>query len=266
MYRDMLVMKTTKNAVRYLDLSDAEAKELAALAARFEKGTLLAHCRLLEDALFSMQGASAVKRTVAELTLVRLCDPRLDTSPAGLVARVEKLENAALTGRLYREDAPKASAIPERVEDKPAPVRTGAADAPIAKRDEPRQAAPVEKPVAATPPSPTAKAAGTGRVLTRIRGYADCVARIAEENAFVASFLGGSRAFLDEQGRVVVLLRDGFAEMMLEREGGRDALRRALSLELSREVRDRELLVEVQGAPGAKNDTVIDDILSAAEQ
>ena len=264
-YRDMLVMKTTKNAVRYLDLSDAEAKELSALAARFEKGTLLAHCRLLEDALFSMQGASAVKRTVAELTLVRLCDPRLDTSPAGLVARVEKLENAALTGRLYREDAPKVSATPERAEEKPTPARAGATDAPTAKRDEPRQGTPVGEPVVATPPSPTAQAAGTGRVLTRIRGYADCVARIAQENAFVASFLGGSRAFLDEQGRVVVLLRDGFAEMMLERHEGRDILRHALSLELKKEVRDNMFLIETASDEQEKADTMIDDILSAAD-
>lgn len=262
-YRDMLVIKTAKNADRYLDLSDAEAGELAALAAHVEKGTLLAHCRLLEDALFSMQSAGAAKRTVAEMTLVRLCDPRLDTSPAGLVARVEKLENAMLTGRICKDEAPSAPAAP--AEKEAVPPCSRAVDAPPAKKDGQRQSAPVKTPAA--PPSPTfaQKAADKGRVLTRIRGYADCVARIAEENSFVGSFLVDSRAFVDEQGRVVVVLRDGFAEMMLERHNGRDILRHALSLELKKEVRDNLFLIETANEEQEKADTVIDDILSAAD-
>ncbi len=264
-YRDMLVIKTTKNADRYLDLSDAEAKELAALAARFEKGTLLAHCHLLEDALFSMQGSNAVKRTVAELTLIRLCDPRLDTSGAGLVARVEKLENAMLTGRICKDEAPGATSAPTGEQKEPVPPRSRAVDAPPAKKDLQQQSSPVEKPAAPPCPTPTQKATGKGRMLTRIRGYADCVARISEENSFVGSFLVGSRAFVDEQGRVVVVLRDGFAEMMLERHNGRDILRHTLSLELKKEVRDNMFLIETASEEQEKADTVIDDILSAAD-
>ena len=262
-YRDMLVMKTAKNADRYLDLSDAEAGELAALAASFEKGTLLAHCRLLEDALFSMQSAGAAKRTVAEMTLVRLCDPRLDTSPAGLVARVEKLENAMLTGRICKDEVPSTPAAP--AEKEAVPPCSRAVDASPAKKDGQRQSAPVKTPAA--PPSPTfaQKATDKGRVLTRIRGYADCVARISQENSFVGSFLVDSRAFVDEQGRVVVVLRDGFAEMMLERHNGRDILRHALSLELKKEVRDNLFLIETANEEQEKADTVIDDILSAAD-
>ena len=81
----------------------------------------------------------------------------------------------------------------------------------------------------------------------------------------LASFLSDARAYLDEQKRVVVILPNAFAEMMLEQNGGRDVLRHALCLELAREVQDRELLVETRDAPSAKNDTIIDDILSAAE-
>ena len=81
----------------------------------------------------------------------------------------------------------------------------------------------------------------------------------------LASFLSDARAFLDEQQRIVVILPSTFAEMMLEQAGGRDVLRHALCLELQREVHDRDLLIETADAPTAKNDTVIDDILSAAE-
>ena len=256
-YRDMLVMKTTENATRYLDLADAEAAEIAALAARFKKGTLLAHCRLLEDALFAMQEANAVKRMVAELTLIRMCDPRLDTSVEGLVARVEKLEDAALTGAF---SAPAASKPPKNE----ASAKEAAASAPE------KPAAPVQRATAAPATAPTSpvsaqKTPNGGRILTRMRGFVNCVARIAKENAMLASFLSDARAFLDEQQRIVVILPSTFAEMMLEQAGGRDVLRHALCLELQREVHDRDLLIETADAPTATNDTVIDDILSAAE-
>ena len=80
LYRDMLVLRTTANAARYLDLTDSEAAQLGALAGAFPKATLLAHCKLLEDAFFAMQKANAVRRMVAELTLIRMCDSTLSTS------------------------------------------------------------------------------------------------------------------------------------------------------------------------------------------
>ena len=70
-YRDMLVVRTTRTAASYLDLTDAETSALQAVAARFTKETMLYHLSLMENALFAMQRAFAIKRTVAEVTLTR---------------------------------------------------------------------------------------------------------------------------------------------------------------------------------------------------
>ena len=267
LYRDLLVVKTTTEAARYLDLTDTEAAVLYDLAARFKKGTLLAHCRLLEDALFAMQKANAVKRMVAELTLVRLCDPRLDTSVEGLLARVERLEDAAVTGG-FSQAAPPASKQEPR-EAPPARAPEAKPVVPEASTVNPKPTAPAAAPQGAAAARPTAgkpTPTGGGRVLTRMRGFANCVARMARDNAMAASFLGDARAFLDEAGHVVVVLPNAFAEMMLGQGNGRDALRHALCLELQREVRDSDLVIETAENSTVKTDTVIDDILSAAEQ
>ncbi|MBR6709450.1 MAG: DNA polymerase III subunit gamma/tau, partial [Clostridia bacterium] len=50
-YRDMLVMLTTPDAPRYLDLTAAETEQLSALAARFDRENILAQTRHLESAL-----------------------------------------------------------------------------------------------------------------------------------------------------------------------------------------------------------------------
>ncbi|MBE6595630.1 MAG: DNA polymerase III subunit gamma/tau [Ruminococcaceae bacterium] len=248
-YRDLLVIKTTSTAARYLDLTDAEVEELTALAGTFGKGTLLAHSRLLEDAFFAMQRGNAVKRMVAELTLLRMCDPALDTSAEGLLARVERLEDAVATGAVA---APKPKS-PQTVQEKPASA--------------PASAMPAATPTAAaTPKAPAAAPAapapvGKGKTLTRMRGFVNCVERMQREDAMYASFLEGARAFLDGEGRVILRLANGFAEMMLDR----DMVRRALSSELKREVGDRDLIIEIAAAEADKNDTILDDIIAAAE-
>ena len=187
-----------------------------------------------------------------------MCDPRLDTSLEGLVARVEKLEDAALTGTLAAKNAPKVE--PEApTAQKPSEPKQASSEESVA----PSKAEPAQRKQAPAPSVP--KAENGGRVLTRMRGFINCIERIRRENAMLASFISDARAYLDEQKRVVVILPNAFAEMMLEQNGGRDVLRHALCLELAREVHDRELLVETADAPSAKNDTIIDDILSAAE-
>ena len=93
LYRDMLVVKTTSSAADYLDLTDTETVQLSEAAALFSREQLIAHCRLLDGALASMQRAGAVKRTVAELTLIKMSDRTLDTSSEALLARVARLED-----------------------------------------------------------------------------------------------------------------------------------------------------------------------------
>ncbi|MBR2346794.1 MAG: DNA polymerase III subunit gamma/tau, partial [Clostridia bacterium] len=91
-YRDMLVVKTTKAAKNYLDLTDDEHEHLIGVASLFTKETLLYHCRILDDTLYSMQRSGFVKRTVAEMALVKMCDMSLETSADTLAARISRLE------------------------------------------------------------------------------------------------------------------------------------------------------------------------------
>ena len=257
-YRDLLVIKTTGAAARYLDLTDAELEELTALAGTFGKGTLLAHSRLLEDALFAMQRANAVKRMVAELTLLRMCDPALDTSAESLLSRVERLEDAVSGGGAMTVPPKSPQTVREKPTAAPAPTPT-----PATAQAAPTAPAPTaSKAAQATAQAPAAPApAAKGKTLTRMRGFVNCVERIQREDAMQASFLSEARALLDGEGHVILRLTNGFAEMMLDR----DMLRRALSAELKREVADRDLQIEIAAVEADENDTVLDDIIAAAE-
>ena len=273
-YRDLLVMKTTADAARYLDLTDAEAVKLTELATLFQKGTLLAHCRLLEDALFAMQKANAVKRMVAELTLVRMCDPALDTSAEGLLARVERLEDAVAAGVPAAKPFVKSETVSQNHIQTSPPDTVGMtssaippAPMPSSARQETAPAVPPSAKAAtpATSPAKTPITPQTGRVLHRVRGFINCVERVRRENSMLASFLADGKAFLDEGENVVLQLVDPFAITMIDTADGRAAICRAIAPELKKMPTPAQLIFETRGGGEKATDTVLDDLLEAAD-
>ena len=251
-WRDMLILKTTQNAVTYLDLTDHEAEEMKAITALFRKEMLIRHCKLLEDALFAMLKANSVKRVIAEMTLVRMCDAALDTSPEAMLSRIAQLEE-----RLEAGVIPAVAAKPEKVEkaEKTTPV--------VQKQAKTEQKAePKSVPVAEKKPAPVSASAPT-RTLRSIRNWMEVVERISRSDPMRASFVKSSRAYETEDGKVIVRFGDSFSMQMMEQGEARDRLRSSASAILKREVGDRDLIFEV--AEKRADASVIDEIIDAAE-
>ena len=290
-YRDMLVTKTVKDPSKYLDLTDSEREALVAVSGRFTKEALLFHIGLLEDALFAMQKSYAVKRTVCEITLVRLCDPALDTSTESILTRLSRVEEQLVAGvpTIPAVSAAPAVAVPAMDMDEPPmpempldlwepPVDTYAvsqpAPAPVQK------AAPTPKPVSPpTPASPApvsqvstaapapapAPATGGQRVLRPLRVWTEAVERIKATSRMAASFLISAKAFSTEGGQVVVKLDSTFAKDMVSREGAPEALRAALSVCLGRKLDSADILFEVENQRKVEG-SLIDLIIEATEE
>ena len=93
-YRDVMVVKNSERAKVYLDLTDAEYTLLSEIAGEFTMSRLSYHTSMLEDAMADMQRAVNSKRSIAEITLTRMCDTRLSSTSEALLLRVEELEKA----------------------------------------------------------------------------------------------------------------------------------------------------------------------------
>ena len=260
-YRDLLVVKTTSNAARYLDLTDAETAALAAVADRFDKGRLLAHCHLIEEAFFAMQKANAVRRMVAELTLLRMCDPALDTSAEGLLARIERLEDGFATGALAAEK-PKVKPLAKAAEIKPQKSEEKS-EAPAKAAEARAEKAPIPTPTAGQGDEKPTPPAG-GRVLHRLRGFANCAERIGRDNPMLGAWLVDVRAYLTEEGRPLLQMPNEFALQMVEGNDGRRLLARAIGAELQREVPEKDLIFEVSSGKDGQKDVLLDDLIEAA--
>ncbi|MBQ7317182.1 MAG: DNA polymerase III subunit gamma/tau [Clostridia bacterium] len=275
LYRDMLVLKTTKNAAKYLDLTDSEQVAMTQAAASFTRETLLWQLGLLEDALFSMQKAHSIKRTVCEITLIRLCDPLLDTSSESVLTRISKLEEAVLTGAPVMR-APEAFpaipvADPNEFPPEPyfadEPIYEAPVSAPVSKSQAPVTVS-ANTPKAQPPAAPAISVPEetNRRVLRPLRAWSEVVARIAERNAMVAPFFRQAKAYTTEDGQVVIKFTSEFAIGMTKRDGIPEALRAALSMLLDRPIPAEHILTEVEQEQNVSKDSMLDLILEAAEE
>ena len=261
LYRDMLVVKTTPDSSRYLDLTDTEAAQLAEAAALFSRERLLAHCRLLEEALLTMQRANAIKRTIAELTLIKMSDPTLDTSADALLARISKLEDALRSGAIA-VTAPPGAVEPPAQTAAPAPKHEKRAKP----ANDPASAVPEAPKIEQTPPpvkeeAKPATPVAEKRVLKTLRSWTEVQERVGKQKPFFAALLVGSRAYIDPQDRVLLRLGNPFALTQIQREGADGVIREALAAELGRPLRESDLIIEVkQVQSDGPDDSIFDEI------
>ena len=239
LYRDMLVIKTTANASQYLDLTEVEAEQLKALASLFTKETLLYHCRLLDDALYTMQKSGGIKRTVAEMTLIKMSDTSLDTSPDALLSRLSKLETAALSGAFQPQVAPAHTA--EKVTE--AKEKTAEANVPKT------QKSPASKKDAVKAEAPAQQ---TLRVL---RGWHEIAEQAASGDIAIVAFMRQGRAFTDGEGRVYIRFPNDFSRGMVDRSPYRENLRGVLRATLHRELAESDVIFGIlEGNEQSEND------------
>lgn len=259
-WRDMLIFKTTPSAEKYLDLTDAETEQMARVAGRFTRETLLWQCRLLDDALPKIIRSNATARMTAELTLMRLCDERLDDRTDALLSRISRLEEKLIGF----EPSNVTVTTTEKSLIPPVAAEKTAATAPkkqeikkeIKKDLEPTEKAPDEE----VPEKPETEPSLTGkkRVLRPLRAWVEILEEMAVSDIFLWLDLNTTKAFTDENGNVVVVFDGDFMlERALAKKENISRLADFISKQLGKktEVTFELLPTEESG------DTVIDEIL-----
>ncbi len=126
--RDLLVRKTAPRAGASLMTGGFDGDTLRKLSACFDVPRLVQMLALLQKTSAEL-ARSANRRTDMELCLVTLCDPALDPSPAGLSARIARLEQGAAPAPQTRPAPPSDAAPPSRREA-PAPARPAPPEEP----------------------------------------------------------------------------------------------------------------------------------------
>ena len=222
-YRDILVVKTTSFAKKYLDLTEDEYSKLNELASMFTKEMLLYHCRVLDDAYAMMLRSSVAKRTLAEMALVKMCDPSLDDKNDALAFRVSKLESIVESGTFA-----------------PASYK----NEPKTEKEEPKAKAvePVNNVVEKKAPE-ASSAAVTLKVL---RGWNEIAQKVAVADHSLIGFLKTGKALIDTNGQIYIRFPNSFAmDAAVGNRAVKESIRAALSSLLKRALGEDEIIFGV---------------------
>ncbi len=248
LYREMLVLRTAKDAAAYLDLTDSELAAMSELAKPFSAQTLLYHSTLLEQALLSMQRSNAIKRIVAETTLVRMCDPELETSPEALLARIAALEDKIAFGQFNVSASAPAQAPAVQAE----------------KREDQAPMEPAPAPKKAQAPKPQPAAGGEKRVLRPLRVWAEVLEKLNKANPLPAAFYFSAKAYTDQSGCIVLKFSSDFDIQMAQSYNAVPTLCSILSGLLGTSITEKQVLFECESK--SAQSSVIDEILESAQE
>ena len=238
-YRDMLVMKTTSSAEKYLDLTENESEQLKRSCELFTKNTLLWHCRILDEALYTMQKAGAAKRIVAEMALIKMSDSMLDTSMDAVLSRISKLENAVATGvQIVSHKTDSEESLPKS----------------IAPQDQENKAA--EKPTVETL---SKEEMSSDDSLKIIRGWNEIAEKAAAGDMAVLPFLKMAKAFTDSNGKIYVRFPNDFAKNMVEKSDVANGILAAFSMQFNRRIEPADVIFGV--LVGDEDITDFDDLI-----
>ena len=202
-YRDMLVMRTAPDSIRYLDLTEDEINDVKKNSAAFTRERLLYHIRLLEDAYITMQRSSNLKRVCAEMTLVRMTDDRLSETPDALLSRIAALEEKIAQG-VFASPSPSVEAAGEPAEDKPESDSAAAENIPE--------------------PTPE-KTHGSG---TPIDFWNEVVKSVERSDIGLSFQLRRAKAVISGRS-VTINVGDSFSESLINSPGNRDLIAKAIS-------------------------------------
>ena len=235
-YRDVMIVKNSERAKVYLDLTDSEYTHLSKLASSFTMARLSYHTAMLEDAMADMQRAVNSKRSIAEITLTRMCDTRLSSTPEALCLRIEELEKSV---KMLQLGVP--TVTKQVVEETPKSAKTEE----ITKQNQ----NPTEKSVPKTskPFSPY--------------GEWDTVLRkISELKRSLSAIFVGATVLTDGAGSFTIRMSEGFGKKLMGDEVGMAILRGVIA-EVEK-INADEICINVENSskPGAGMGDSLEDL------
>ena len=233
LYRDLLVVKTVRDSAKYLDLTDFEVRCLVKLAGKFTREMLIYHCRMLEDALSDMQASGAVKRIIAELCFVKMCDDSLSTSTEALLLRISNLEARLASGDFVQTKVEETK-VEEKIEK---PKKKEKVEIKEEVKQEVLLAPEPVRESKQVPPSPDAKS------IKPLKVWNDAVQTIQPLDNGAYAFLKKTKAYLGEDEKIHVLY-DGFGLFAIDRPNIKNTLAASLSKYLDKRYTENDIIFE----------------------
>ena len=217
---------------------------------------------MLREALTSMIKANASRRIVAELTLVRMCDERLSSSPEAMLSRIAALENGAITAsETAKPERHTAENNVPNAEKRPA-RQPKASDDDDFRGDAPSE---IKRESVSVKPSVTSKPEAQAPRLTPFKQRAEVVEVMdtTPSMRMVSSHLKTAKWYVDDAGRVIMRFANETSYGLAKQFGGDKLFAAVASKVLGTSIGVGEVVLEFKAQAAARDE--IDDIIGSTD-
>lgn len=199
-FRNLMVSKAVKNFESMIICSQGEIEIIRQQSEKTTLATIMSCIDVLTASAATMkQGAN--RRTSAELCIIRLCTPSLDSDMNAILRRLNELENAVASGKIaVKSQTPP----PAKDEVKPEPKPEVKDEPKVQAKDEPQP----EKEEIPLPPPPPEKE--EEKVVTQPSGtipftkWPEVLEKIYAGNRSLIAMLSGSSAFIHDDKYLLI--------------------------------------------------------------
>ncbi len=205
-FRNLMVSKAVKNFEDMIICSQGEIEIIRQQSAKTTLATIMSCIDILTASASTMkQGAN--RRTSAELCIIRLCTPALDSDINAILRRLSELESMVASGNItVKAEKPVTSAKTETP-----PVKQE--ETPVQMQNEPTDD---EPPLPEPPPAPQEE-----KVVTQNMGtvpfdkWPEVLDKVFSQDKSLIAMLTGSSAFI-HQGKYILIKGSPVLEMYLK--------------------------------------------------
>lgn len=229
-YRNLLIIKTIKDFNLLIVASSEETEHLQNEAAQYSLPFIINAIDVFAGALERMQ-RSVNRRVVLETTLIKLCEPQLDSSVNSLLQRIDRLETAvkALPHEQIKQAQPLQSTKQpeksdtqqskgEKLDQKP---QADMPKEPQANKKAPTKAKHEEK------PKQDEKAKNWDEDIKPMENWPEVIEALRETNAPLMGMLSGTTAYI-KGNTVYIKSNSPLLDTFLKKESSKTALLDAL--------------------------------------
>ncbi len=234
-YRNLMIIKTVRGGQRPIVCSSEHMKNLEAQAESYDIRDIMSTLSLLQGAATNMQNGN--RRTEMELTLIKLCSPKLRSDIDSLERRIAALENSAIIHAQFEQSVKTEATTPivrKKVEiNGNTPVISEVAPPePEEEAIPPIEDIGVDIPETTTP-EPASVAPADGQVDNMV--WQEILNKLSMSAPLLSGILANSAAYIQGDFLLIDSQNSQFAELMNAKNGiYREKLRNAVESVLSR--------------------------------
>ncbi|MBQ0083170.1 MAG: DNA polymerase III subunit gamma/tau [Clostridiales bacterium] len=231
-FRNLMIIKTVRSEIKPIVCSPDHLKELTRQANSADIKTVMLDLRILQDATAGMQTGN--RRTEMELTLIKLCSPKLRADTESLEQRIALLETAIKSGS-YSKEIPTAKTgdKKEKIAENITPAETDIIEEiPIPEQE---YAPPAPQQIEPEPDTEAVNDSSNEMAEVDNETWQSILGELAKSAPLLRGILNDSKAYIDGEFLLVDSSNHQFPELMNSSNGQyRERLRRAVETVLGK--------------------------------